>query len=139
MQGREDEYIESNIDSICDVVKTSGIMIGNLCWVEEFVSRGITVYGGYGLNVYNRYTDKLLKDLGITASALSLESFEKGEGSLPLMVSEHIIPGKSLTDRKGATYRVIRNDAGDKSIILSKGRARIPDRHDSEYISCVYI
>ena len=138
-KGREDEYIESNIDSICDVVKTSGIMIGNLCWVEEFVSRGITVYGGYGLNVYNRYTDKLLKDLGITASALSLESFEKGEGSLPLMVSEHIIPGKSLTDRKGATYRVIRNDAGDKSIILSKGRARIPDRHDSEYISCVYI
>ncbi len=138
-KGREDAYIESNIDSICEAAGENGIMIGNLCWIEEFVSRGITVYGGYGLNVYNRYTDALLKKLGVTFSALSLESFEKGNGSLPLMVSEHIIQGRSLTDRKGETYRVIRNDAGDKSIILSKGRVRIPDKHSSEYISCVYI
>lgn len=138
-KGREDEYIESSIDSICEAVRTSGIMIGNLCWIEEFVSRGITVYGGYGLNVYNRYTDALLKELGVGFCALSLESLEKGEGNLPLMVSEHIIPGRNLTDRKGENYRVIRNDAGDKSIILSKGRARIPDKQDSEYISCVYI
>ena len=138
-KGREDEYIESNIDSICDAVRTSGIMIGNLCWIEEFVSRGITVYGGYGLNVYNRYTDALLKGLGVCFCAPSLERLEKGEGNMPLMVSEHIIPGRNLTDRKGENYRVIRNDAGDKSIILSKGRARIPDKQDGEYINCVYI
>ena len=114
-------------------------MIGNLCWIEVFVSRGIAVYGGYGLNVYNRYTDALLKNLGVAASALSLESLEKGEGNLPLMVSEHIIQGRSLTDRKGETYRVIRNDAGDKSVILSKGRVKMPDKRSSEYINCVYI
>ena len=138
-KGREDEYIESNIDSICEAVRANGIMIGNLCWIEVFVSRGIAVYGGYGLNVYNRYTDALLKKLGVAASALSLESLEKGEGNLPLMVSEHIIRGRSLTDRKGETYRVIRNDAGDKSVILSKGRVKMPDKRSSEYINCVYI
>ena len=138
-KGKEDEYIESNLDEICECVKETGIMVGNLCWIDEFVSRGIKVYGGYGLNVYNRYTDALLKNLGVSFSALSIENFEKGEGNLPLMVSEHIIRGRSLTDRKGETYRVIRNDAGDKSVILSKGRVRIPDKHSSEYISCVYI
>ncbi len=138
-KGREDAYIENNIESICEVVRETGIMIGNLCWMEEFVSRGITVYGGYGLNVYNRYTDALLKSMGIGFSALSIENFEKGEGNLPLMVSEHIIKGRELTDRKGETYRVIRNDAGDKSVILSKGRVKMPDKQSSEYIRCVYI
>ena len=138
-KGKEDEYIESNLDEICECVKETGIMVGNLCWIDEFVSRGIKVYGGYGLNVYNRYTDALLKGLGVSFCAPSIECLEKGEGNLPIMVSEHIIQGRSLTDRKGETYRVIRNDAGDKSIILSKGRVRIPDKQSNEYICCVYI
>ncbi len=138
-KGREDEYIADNLDDICECVKDTGIMIGNLCWIDEFVSRGITVYGGYGLNVYNRHTDALLKSLGVRFCAPSIEYLEKGNGNLPLMVTEHLIPGRSLTDRKGETYRVIRNDAGDKSIILSGGRVHIPEQTKGDYICCVYV
>lgn len=138
-KGREDEYIENNIDNICESTKENGIMIGNLCWIEEFAARGITVYGGYGLNVYNRHTDALLKIIGVSCTAPSIESLEKTNGNLPLMVTEHMIPGKTLIDRKGKSYRVIKNDMGDKSIILLQGKAAVQEDNSSMYIDCVYV
>ena len=38
-------------------------------------------------------------------------------GRIPLMVTEHEIQSKTLTDRKGQVHRIERSSAGDKTVV----------------------
>lgn len=119
-KGKLDEYLEEHFDEIVNACKDTGIAIGNLGWIKEFLQAGIKVYGDYGLNIYNHISEQTFKDIGVSDPIWSLELVQAGdEGDIPLMVSEHTIQAKTLVDEAGKEYPVIRTGLGDKCIVLS--------------------
>lgn len=114
-KGALDKYIEDNFDSIVNEAKESGIILGNMGWIETFCRAGIKVYGDYGLNVYNRQAQLLFEEEGVEMIGYSHE-FE-GE-NIPLMITEHPVLSEWLTDRKGVRHKVIKVSSGDKYMIF---------------------
>ena len=125
-KGRADQYIESNFEHIIERCKKSGISIGNLGWIHRFASRGIFVYGDFGLNIMNIASEQALLTAGI--GRIVCRSLESGDcfGRTPLMISEHNLSEDHLIDRKGKVYPVILNKFKDKCLILS-------DRDELDY------
>lgn len=121
-KGKLDAYIEENIEKITKSVMNSGIAIGNLGWMREFVSRGVPVYADYGLNLYNKKTAEVIRRCGAQPVVLS---HEQNAGNFPLMVTEHLFPTESLRDRKGQIYKIARNYERDKSILMKS--SELPD------------
>ena len=120
-KGKLDDYIRKNFNRIVERCKDSGISIGNLGWIREFSAKGIFVYGDYGLNVTNDFAHEAILQLGVkTLASKSMEVSEGNFGKLPLMISEFIFEQDYLIDRKGVRYSIIKNEFGDKSIILSE-------------------
>ena len=117
-KGGLDKYIEQNFDHIVEAVRGRGILIGNLGWIDRFLDAGVKVYGDYGLNVYNEQAKRLFEDIGVELYMPSHETGVADERGIPLMITEHPVGAKTLTDRKGATYRVVLNDSGDKTLIV---------------------
>ncbi len=70
-KGWHDENIRRNFDKILAVSKQKGIAVGNLSWVEPFVSVGINVFGDYGLNLYNSMDFLMAKEIGIKEAVIS--------------------------------------------------------------------
>ena len=73
-KGELDKYIEDNFDAIVAATKSTGILIGNLGWIKQFLDAGITVYGDYGLNAYNNECVKAFEELGIKIMRMSHET-----------------------------------------------------------------
>lgn len=121
-KGNLDEYIENNFDKIVKATKDTGIAIGNLGWIREFVARGVKVYGDFGLNINNEYANIAIQELGISSSYKTLESQE--ESGWPIMITEHPITDSGIVDRKNQHYQVIKTTVGDKWLIL-KSRSRL--------------
>lgn len=116
-KGRLDRYIEDNWESIVNAVRDKGILIGNLGWIKQFRDAGIRVYGDYGLNVYNEQARKAFEEVGVELYMPSHETGVSDERGIPLMITEHHVEARCLTDRKGALHRVVSSPSGDKTLI----------------------
>ncbi len=116
-KGRLDNYIESHFEEIVEAVRETGILIGNLGWIKQFLDAGVKVYGDYGLNVYNEQARRAFAELGVDMFMLSHETGICDERGIPLMVTEHEVQAEILTDRKGEPHRVERSASGDKTLI----------------------
>lgn len=137
-KGSMDSYVEVNAERIAEM--TDEIMVNSLGWLDEFTSRGLTVYAGPGLNVYNGYTDELLRRMGASACADSFEVLDDSDGSAILMITEFDIGGSTLTDRKGTGYEVFRDEFSEKTYIIKRN---VPDMEKllraTERLNLVYI
>ena len=122
-KGELDKYIEENFDDIVSKVRDTGILIGNLGWIRQFLDAGVTVYGDYGLNAYNSQAIKAYEELGVKMLHLSHERRTDGRsvdtrfgGRIPLMITEHPFDTDYLIDRKGVKHEILKY--GDKQIVL---------------------
>ena len=116
-KGVLDEYIESNFSEIVNAVKHTGIIIGNLGWIERFVRAGVKVFADSGLNIYNSQARKAIEDLGATPACDSYETRQELKDDIPLMITEHPISSRYIVDRMGAKYSITRTQGGDKFVI----------------------
>lgn len=117
-KGNLDQYIEENFLEICGRIADTGILIGNLGWIGKFRAAGIQVYGDYGLNAYNLQCVKAFKEMGVEVLHLSHEAEVSSFGNIPLMITEHPIFAKRLTDRKNQGYTVLQASSQDKYLIF---------------------
>ena len=127
-KGELDDLLEQDFDAIAETVRDTGILIGNLGWIKQFLDAGVTVYGDYGLNAYNSQCVRAYEELGVKMLYPSHECYagEHGAGMrtsdprfggrVPLMITEHPFGTDHLIDRKGAVHEIIKR--GDKYIIL---------------------
>ncbi|MBQ6401462.1 MAG: U32 family peptidase [Firmicutes bacterium] len=113
-KGRLDAYIKENFEEIAARAKETGIIAGNLGWIRRFLDAGVTVYGAGGLNVMNEEARIAFAKIGVRVVE---DSWEKADGGVPLMILEHPVQSKTLTDRKGVVHRVERAPSGDKTVI----------------------
>lgn len=121
-KGNLDRYIEDNFQKICKRVTDTGILIGNLGWIGKFQTAGVQVYGDYGLNVYNRQSMKAFEEIGVEILQFSHETEMTSFGNIPLMITEHPISAKRLTDRKGQKYTVLPASSQDKYLLFLQDR-----------------
>ena len=117
-KGALDQYIEQNLDAIADQVRTCGIAAGNLGWIDEFAARGVTVFGDYGLNLYNRRAMLAAQKQKVVPVCLSHELHERSAGPIPFMIMEHLPEARTLTDRKNKLYKIVYNPEGDKAMLF---------------------
>lgn len=116
-KGKLDKYLDENFDEIAGDVKDTGILTGNLGWIERFKDAGVQVYADYGLNVYNNQAKLFIEELGAELYMPSHETDVKDERGIPLMITEHPINTERLIDRKGESHRVESSASGDKTLI----------------------
>ncbi len=124
-KGRLDALLESRFEEIAQRARQTGIILENPGWMLRFLDAGVRVYGGPGLNVYNREAEAAYRELGAEVIAWSWEQALPGEQAaapdmfdgIPLMITEHPVQSKTLTDRKGVVHRVGTAPSGDKTII----------------------
>jgi putative protease len=117
-KGNLDAYIRENFDAIADAVRDTGILIGNLGWIERFRDAGIKVYGDYGLNIYNEQARLAYEEAGVEMYMPSHETGIRDERGIPLMVTEHPVDADVLTDRKGGRHRIVTAPCRDKTLIF---------------------
>lgn len=116
-KGSLDRFIEMHFDEIAEACRESGILCGNAGWISAFRDTGVKVYGDYGLNVYNRQAVLAYEELGAEIYMPSHETGVSDERGIPLMITEHPVNEKRLTDRKGGAHRVVKAPSGDKTLI----------------------
>lgn len=117
-KGNLDKYIEDNFDTIVDAVKETGILIGNLGWIERFRDAGVKVYGDYGLNVFNEQARKAFEVEGVELYMPSHETGIHDVRGIPYMITEHPVLSEYLKDRKGFVHKVETAPSGDKTLIF---------------------
>ena len=111
--------MEENIDCICDHYRERGIYTGNISWIEVLKSKGITVFGDSGLNVYNSYSEEVYENMGVEHCVGSLEEVEEGFGPIQLMVTEYKPDAEWLLDRKKKKALFLKRKYSDQTLILS--------------------
>lgn len=109
-RGNFDIWLRDNAASYADSLKKNKAcaVVNSIGHIGILKKQGLKVIGGPSLNVTNRKTLEALMELGLDpVTVTSPELLDKSEmDGLPLMVTEHeMIPG-TLTDRKGAKYRI---------------------------------
>ena len=116
-KGNADAWISQHFEEITQAVKESGIIVNNTGWIRPFQKAGVKVYGGHGLNVYNEQARRAFEECGVEIIEASFEADAALDGPIPLMITEHPVQSKTLTDRKGQVHRVERTRFGDKTVI----------------------
>ena len=116
-KGSLDRFIEMHFDEIADACRDCGILCGNAGWIAGFRDAGVKVYGDYGLNVFNRQAALAYGELGAEIYMPSHETGVSDERGIPLMITEHPVNEKKLTDRKGGAHRIVKAPSGDKTLI----------------------
>ena len=116
-KGSLDRFIEMHFDEIADACRECGILCGNAGWIAGFRDAGVKVYGDYGLNVFNRQAALAYGELGAEIYMPSHETGVSDERGIPLMITEHPVDEKRLTDRKGGAHRIVKAPSGDKTLI----------------------
>ena len=117
-KGKLDDYIRENFDEIVKAVKDTGILIGNLGWIQRFIAADVKVYGDYGLNVYNEQARRAFADAGVEIYMPSHETGICDKRHIPLMITEHKVEAEFLTDRKGEDHIIVTSPSGDKTLIF---------------------
>lgn len=85
------------------------VLANSLAWIPEFLAEGRTVYAGPGLNLQNGAAAQALNALGVRPL---YPSYEERTENLPLMTLARPLSTRTLTDRKGRTFRVVRASLG---------------------------
>lgn len=116
-RGKLDSFIEENFDEITEAVRETGILIGSIGWVKQFLDAGVKVYGDYGLNIYNEQARRAFGDIGVELYMPSHETGLSDVRGIPLMITEHPVCAEELIDRKGEPHRVVTAPSGDKTLI----------------------
>ena len=116
-KGSLDRFIEMHFDEIAEACRESGILCGNAGWITRFRDAGVKVYGDYGLNVFNGQAKLAYEELGAEIYMPSHETGVSDERGIPLMITEHPVEEKRLTDRKGGAHRIVKAPSGDKTLI----------------------
>ena len=116
-KGSLDRFIEMHFDEIAEACRESGILCGNAGWIARFRDAGVKVYGDYGLNVFNRQAALAYEEYGAEIYMPSHETGVSDERGIPLMITEHPVEEKKLTDRKGGAHRIVKAPSGDKTLI----------------------
>ena len=116
-KGALDRYIEDHFEEIVKAVRNTGILIGNLGWMKQFLDAGVKVYCDYGLNVYNEQARRAFEDLGAELYMPSHETGISDERGVPLMITEHPVQASVLKDRKGGVHKIVTAPSGDKTLI----------------------
>ncbi len=121
-KGREDEILESSIDKCVELCKRSGVYVGNLGWLERMNELGVTTYGDFGLNAYNKETKSVIRSLGASYVVDSLEAANEDTGAYPLMTSEHFFAGKRYIGVNGKQnlYKVDRQYSSQSLLVPAK-------------------
>jgi Collagenase and related proteases len=118
-KGAEDIFIEDNFDSIVLHCMERGIYVGNLSWIQPLRSAGITVFGDYGLNVYNEESVAALDAIGVHRCIYSLESMDSRMGSFPIMTLEHDPEAASLIHPNKERLRFLKRRFSDQTLLIS--------------------
>ena len=116
-KGSLDRFIEMHFDEIAEACRETGILCGNAGWIAAFRDAGVKVYGDYGLNVFNRQAKLAYEELGAEIYMPSHETGVSDERGIPIMITEHPVNEKKLTDRKGGAHRIVKAPSGDKTLI----------------------
>jgi putative protease len=116
-KGSLDRFIEMHFDEIAEACRDCGILCGNAGWIARFRDAGVKVYGDYGLNVFNRQARLAYEEMGAEIYMPSHETGVSDERGIPLMITEHPVDEKRLTDRKGGAHRIVKAPSGDKTLI----------------------
>ena len=116
-KGSLDRFIEMHFDEIAEACRETGILCGNAGWIGRFRDAGVRVYGDYGLNIFNRQAKLAYEELGAEIYMPSHETGVSDERGIPLMITEHPVDEKRLTDRKGGSHRIVKAPSGDKTLI----------------------
>ncbi|MBE6041704.1 MAG: U32 family peptidase [Clostridiales bacterium] len=116
-KGNLDTYIRENFNAIAEASSETGILIGNLGWIRQFLDAGVRVYGDYGLNVMNEQARLAYEEAGVEIVVPSHETGISDVRGIPLMITEHPVQAETLIDRKGEKHRVVTAADGDKTLI----------------------
>lgn len=116
-KGSLDRFIEIHFDEIAEACRDCGILCGNAGWIRRFADAGVKVYGDYGLNVFNNQAKLAYEELGAEIYMPSHETGVSDERGIPLMITEHPVDERKLTDRKGGSHRIVLAPSGDKTLI----------------------
>lgn len=137
-KGFHDETIKREFQTLLEISRQRGISVGNLGWIDAFVKEGGTVYGDYGLNLYNQMDFEVAEKLGIKEAVLSHECGGKDMAEdffsvkpeavigefMPLMTSAHCPMG----DLKQKSDFTVKN-----CLLCRKGQYFLKDRKGEMY------
>ena len=116
-KGFHDIEIRKNFEKLAEFSMESGICLGNLAWAREFKEAGISLYGDYGLNLYNSNSFEKIKELGFIggtiAHEMNLEEIQRmnfqeielewvASGRIPAMVTEYCAIGMKNNNEAGS-------------------------------------
>ena len=145
---------ENNVKAKLEALKAAGITdvyCGNIGTASLCVKLGLTVHGGFSLNVFNSYSMDFFKKMGLADTEVSIELTAKqinrlgGElprgiaayGHLPLMITRNC-PNRNgkgckscggmskITDRRGTEFTLM--CSGGCTELLNGDALSIPDR-----------
>lgn len=123
-EGKMDLWLKENQKEIMNFIKKydTELYIGNLSHLAMFREKDIVLLADYGLNIYNKKTLELLKNIGVNPGVMSLEVEDVKKGRYPLMTTQWKMPVKEIKDRKGETFRIELNEDTEKTDILSASK-----------------
>lgn len=102
------EYPQQQLQA--DPAQSPTVLLNSLAWIEELREEGAILLGGPGLNILNGSAALALRELGVTPAS---PSYETADRDLPLMTLAIPIQARTLTDRKGKKFRVVKAPLGN--------------------------
>ena len=119
-RGKENMILEENYSKCLKICEKSGVLVGNLGWLQRFSGDNIKVIADYGLNSYNLETEKVLKRLGAYSVIKSLEVGDRDDMNYPLMVTEHNFEYEDLKSDYSHNLKIVKRPYSSQDIIISK-------------------
>lgn len=119
-RGKENMILEENYSKCLKICEKSGVLVGNLGWLQRFSGDNIKVFADYGLNSYNLETEKVLKRLGAYSVIKSLEVGDRDDMNYPLMVTEHNFEYEDLKSDYSHNLKIVKRPYSSQDIIISK-------------------
>lgn len=119
-RGKENMILEENYSKCLKICEKSGVLVGNLGWLQRFSGDNIKVIADYGLNSYNLETEKVLKRLGAYSVIKSLEAGDRDDMNYPLMVTEHNFEYENLKSDFSHNLKIVKRPYSSQDIIIER-------------------
>lgn len=119
-RGKENMILEENYSKCLKICRKTGVLVGNLGWLERFSRDNIKVIADYGLNSYNLATEKVLKGLGAYSVIKSLETGDRDGMNYPLMVTEHNFEYENLKSDYSHNLKIVKRPYSSQDIIIDR-------------------
>jgi putative protease len=156
-KGYHDEFISENLNTIVDSASSKILCLGNLGWAQNFRDAGLSLFGDYGLNIYNSNSFGLIGDLGFVGGIIGLDaSLEQAckmnfhglvpewtiFGRTPVMLSEYcaldsVSEKDKNNDDKNNTNNAVKdkdqNKNSTKCNVCLNETYELEDRKDARY------